>query len=165
MTVYDDIKAYHEIHGDDINPGRGKTIRYEAALSLFPRTYDSLLDCGCGTGGFKQWWGGTAKYTGIDLLNGINVLDYNVHHDVVIALGMLYLAPPEEQLKLIEHMWGIADKALIVQTLTTVSTEGEYGISRVRLAQIGHELSKQFVVKADYWDTDGTLALYRQQWT
>ena len=139
-------------------------IRYDAALSLFPRTYESLLDVGCGTGRFKLWWNGQGRYTGIDLLAGTNVLDYREPHDVVMALGILYRVPPVAQEQLIRHMWTLASKALIVQTLSEwgeIQEPGEYPADPVDLLRFGAELTHCVQMRTDYLPHDVTLALYR----
>lgn len=163
-SIYDAVAEHHRTHGDDFGNEASRHIRYDAALSLFPRTYSSLLDVGSGSGRFRLWWNGSGPYTGIDLLHGQNVLDYEVEHDVVLALGVLYLVPPEEQCRLVEHMWSLATNALIVQTLSSVGRKrerGEHPADPVWLHYVGRKLADKVALRTDYWPGDVTIALYR----
>lgn len=164
MTVFDKVRDYHIAVGDDFGHENTRHIRYDAALSLFPATYESLLDVGCGSGRFRLWWNGHGSYTGIDLLQGQNVLDHHDHHDVVVALGVLYRVSWEVQSVLISHMWGLAEKALVVQTLCFPRDQvrGEHPVDPLRLFRLARTLTDKVQLRTDYLDgRDITIGLYR----
>lgn len=163
-SIYEAVAEHHRVNGDDFGRPETRHIRYDAALSLFPRTYSSLLDVGAGSGRFRLWWNGSGPYTGIDLLHGVNVLDYEVEHDLVVALGVLYKVPYSEQARLVRHMWTLARKALIVQTISMDGRDqedGEWPAFPLSLCELARELTPKVTLRTDYLDGDVTVALYR----
>lgn len=163
-SMYDAVREHHRVHGDDFGREENRAIRYDAALSMFPRTYASLLDVGSGSGRFRLWWNGSGPYTGIDLLDGTNVLDYEVEHDLVVALGVLYKVPFGEQSRLIAHMWSLAQSALVIQTITRdgrPDTDGEWPADPVWLHRFARTLTAKVALRTDYLLGDCTLGLYR----
>ncbi len=160
MSVYEAVRAYHETHGDDFGSLRSRIVRYDAAILMLPQDFTSMLDVGCGSGEFRRWWNGDEQYTGIDLLTGTNVLDWTERRDVVVALGVLYQVPREEQKRLIKHMWKLCRQALIVQTITQ-GDEGEHTISPSELAGIAWKLTPKIALRNDYLPNDVTIGLYR----
>ena len=164
MSVYDEVRAYHEQVGDDYGREHNRFVRYDAALSLFPPLYDGLLDVGCGTGQFRVWWKESTHYTGIDLLEGQNVLDYHEPHGVILGLGIFYRVFHGEQFRLLSHLWDLAEVAVVAQTITTEHGQhpGEYPADPVQWLRFARTLTPKVALRMDYMDgRDMTIALYR----
>lgn len=117
MSVFEQVRLYHEVHGDDISEA-SRPLRYKAIRRLLPaKSGKTLLDVGCGTRQFRKFVP-HLTYTGIDLLEGTNVLDYELRHDYVIANGLVYKLPSQQAARdLILHCWDLADEALIWTSL------------------------------------------------
>ncbi len=162
MNVYTAVRAHHVVHGDDFGTPLSRQVRYNAAVTAFPGSYDSVLDVGCGSGQFEAWIPARhpVEYNGIDLLTGTNVLDYDQQHDVVVALGVFYKLPYEEHPKLLEHMWKLAKKALIVQTITRGYAD-EYPSAPGELVGAAWRLTPWVWARTDYLPNDVTVGLYR----
>lgn len=165
MNIYQSVRDHHLLHGDDFRSWEKAVIRYDTALSVFPQEYDSLLDAGCGGGRFRDHWKQSDRYqgqeyTGIDLVTGTNILDYDWPHDVVVAMGMMYLVPQEEKQRLIRHMWTLARKCLIVQAITRAD-DGEFPMDPGWLIQEASSLAPMVMIRQGYIPCDITVAMYR----
>lgn len=130
-TLYENVRRYHETHGDDYGSKRSRDLKYKAVRDLIPHKSDrTLLDVGCGAGLFKSWVP-RLTYTGIDLIYGQNVMDEERHFDVVIANGCLYKLPDVRAAKeLLHHCWELADEAFI---WTSLDKWGHFHVDELHL--------------------------------
>ena len=112
------VAAYHRLHGDDYASRRSRERKYEAILSLANFAGRHVLDVGAGTGEFRKMLP-RCNYTGIDLLDGENVLDHHTRYDIVVANGIFYkLDHNGEVVRLIRHMWTLTRETLIFTSLS-----------------------------------------------
>jgi SAM-dependent methyltransferase len=112
------VTEYHRVHGDDYGSQNSRDLKYAAVRRLLPaKSGKSLLDVGCGTRKFRAWVP-RLTYTGIDLLDGTDVLDFELQHDYVVANGVVYKLGAEwEALRLLDHCWELAREAFVFTSL------------------------------------------------
>ena len=165
-----DVRAYHETRGDDYGSeeSRQKTYRavWDGLFPLLPVFDDfTLLDVGCGSRRleelFRKRWS-YMRYTGIDLRTGTNVLDYHHKHDVVVGLGVLYKA--KNPWELLEHMWSLAGKALVVDSLSTwakTKNEDELHLEPGDTLEWAGHMTSKVILRHDFQPHRFMLYLYR----
>lgn len=167
MTVWDRIRDYHHEHGDDYGSEEAREAKLRVILNAVP-TWDhkTVLDVGCGTRALESRLPGSAVYTGIDLLDGQNVLDWTEPHDIVVANGVLYkLESSSRAFELIEYTWEhLAREALIVTSLSAWGgeREGELVFEPQVLWRHCSYLTRKLALRHDYLPGDFTIALYRE---
>lgn len=112
--AYDRVRVYHQQHGDDYGSEASRALKYRAVKGLLPAVAGkTLLDVGCGQRRFQRLVR-QAVYTGIDLVEGTNVLDVEDHYDLVVANGVIYKLSDERAAKrLLYHCWTLADEAFV----------------------------------------------------
>lgn len=166
--MFDDVAEYHRTHGDDYGSVESRFTKYRVILELCPYMGTTLLDVGCGEGLFRPWAEKNGYlWTGIDLLQGQNVLDYHEKHDVVVANGIFYkLEGPHWQVRhIIEHMWQLCNDVLIFNSLSTWTRgdedEHELCLDPEWALEECRALTRKLVLRHDYAENDFTIALYR----
>lgn len=165
MSVYQLIRDYHALHGDDVSePSR--YARYNTILELIDlaKAPASMLDVGSGAGRLERYLN-RYHYTGIDLLDGVNVLDWHEPADVVVANGIFYKLPhSEEAWRLIKHMWGLARHALIFTSLSTWAPHhnpDELYLNPANTLLRCYHLTQNIVLRHDYLPHDFAIGLYK----
>ena len=168
---FENVRKYHEEHGDDYGSEESRRQKYETIFSLVPRwTEKSILDVGAGEGEFGkllntklihlQW-----KYYSLDLLSNTNVLDYHEHHDIVVANGIFYKLDNFDQCaELIRHMWWLTKECLVFTSLSTWAPTKhpfELYLNPSHVLEFCRELSLRVTLRHDYLPHDFTVALYR----
>ena len=151
------VRIYHESRGDDYGSETSRLKKYEAILSLMP-TRNDVLDAGCGARRFRDFLPAHCEYTGIDILEGQNALDYHWRHDIVIANGLLYRVSAREGRKLLRHLWGLAREALIFTSLRH-GDPGETTWTPGEALAFALALTDKVALRADYLPHDFAVAL------
>lgn len=163
------VVAYHRDHGDDYGSEASRQAKYKAVMHAVARCpqADTLLDVGCGAREFQRFVP-HLDYTGVDLLDGVNVLDVTDRYDLVVANGIFYKLPADTaQLAatlLLTHMWKLARQALVFTSLSTwaPARPGEYRISPLVIVSFCRRtMSTRLVLDHSYLPHDFTVAVYR----
>lgn len=105
-------------------------------------------------------------YTGIDLVEGTNVLDMEDHFDLVVGNGIVYLLPSVRDAKhLLYHCWQLCDQAFVFTSLDTRGCyrEGELRLDPVEMFRWARRIAGTGQVKVDasYLPHDFCVAMYR----
>lgn len=172
---FDAVAAYHREHGDDYGNLEGRWFRYQTIKEM-AGSWDktdrglnrSLLDVGCGKGKFLDFLsaqdGICIDYTGIDLIDGQNVLDHHTVHDIVVAGGIFYQLDWQWMKTLIAHMWLITGETLIFNTLSSYAdeqTEGVFYANPIDVISYCARLTHRYTLRTDYLPHDFTVAMYK----
>lgn len=166
MSVYEKVRQYHEAAGDDYGTEASRLKKYAAVVSLLPvQAGKTLLDVGCGTQRFRDSVP-DVTYVGVDLVDGVNVLDLQGHWDLVVANGILYKLPDERTAKhLLYHCWQLADEAFVWTSLDQRGCyiEGELRLDPVEMLRWARKIAGTGMVKLDasYLPHDFAVAMYR----
>ncbi len=156
LTIYERVTAYHVIHGDDVGSEESRQARYSAILSLIPHKSDR-------TRRFKARVP-RMDYTGIDLLEGANVMDETRRFDVVIANGLIYKLPDEhEAMRLLDHCWKLATEAFIFTSLDSWEHyhAEELTLDPADVLQWARKRANGVVVDCSYKPGDFAVGMFR----
>lgn len=165
-----DVRAYHETRGDDYGSEESRQKTYRAAWEGIRWSCSSpdewnVLDVGSGEGHLETYLRmrlGRMRYTGIDLKIGTNILDYDLEHDVVVGLGVLYKT--DNPWALLEHMWSLAGTILIVDSLSTwaeTKNEDELYLEPGDTLEWAAHLTRKAILRHDFQPHRFMLYLYR----
>ncbi len=115
--VFDEVAAYHQVHGDDYGSSESRKAKYRAVLDMVdPTLYDIVLDVGCGERKFRRHV--PCGYIGIDITEGQNVMDWTRPVEWVVANGIVYKLPDERSAKeVLAKCWSICTKGFVFTSL------------------------------------------------
>jgi hypothetical protein len=162
-SAFERVLAYHQTRGDDYSSDASREAKYRVLLEAFDYTRKDVLDAGCGTRQLAALLP-KSNYTGIDLLEGQNVLDEIREFDIVVAGGIFYLLSWEWMCRIITHMWGLAREGLVFNTLSSHAPDqwsGGFYADPVETLRFCLSLSPSVILRHDYLPHDFTVALYR----
>ncbi len=162
-ALYERVRAYHQEHGDDVASETSRQARYQAILNLLDLDpYDILLDVGCGAKRFRDHV--ECGYVGIDLLEGVNVMEWDQPAEWVVANGLVYKLPSEvEALRLLDKCWSLCTRGFV---FTSLDCWGHYHVEELTLdpadvLQWARKRADGVRLDASYKAGDFAVGMYR----
>lgn len=163
MSVYEAVREYHLVHGDDYGSELSRQRKYRAILSLInPAPYDILLDVGCGERRFRDLV--TCGYRGIDVLEGENVMDFDQPHEWVVANGIVYKLKDEREAKrVLGKCWSLCTKGFVFTSLNDWEHfhPDELALDPYSMIRWAHRIANGSVLKMDYKPGDFAILMRR----
>jgi hypothetical protein len=167
-ALFERIRRYHTRRGDDYGSEASRERKYRAILDHIQLDHvqldpdDTLLDVGCGKRRFRAYV--ECGYTGIDLVEGVNVMDYNVRHDWVVANGIVYkLGTEREARKVLEKCWHLCEKGFVFTSLDRWAhyAEGELTLDPYDTARWARRVAGKVRLDMSYKPGDFLVAMLR----
>ena len=194
MSDFDDIAAFFdaqaERHGAspraaDWGSAESQRLRFDVMAAVLPLGGRSVLDVGCGPGGFAGYLAADVDYLGVDLsprmvetakehhpereFRVANILEEDLgEHDVVVANGIFYRLTDEPEAtmrRIVERLWQHARLAVAFSSLSSLAPDpdpGEFHADPFDTARWATSLTPRVVLRADYHPRDFAVYLYRE---
>ena len=170
----------------DANSQKSLEARWKVLSEVCDLRGKSVLEVGCGYGGFPRYLQKKItylnSYTGIDIsqkairasekegkfrfnLIHADAFDWTEKADVVLSQGPFYLADEQYAYKLIDKMWNLANEAVAFTGISTWCDvkDDYYRIDPAKMLNYLRKYTDKIVMRHDYWRGDCCFFMMKEK--